>query len=558
MVETIHVVKEFYALEALKVLVSQRIEFGKKSQEKLCEDIKSFSDKYVANLANALYDYTALVAFGEMRHAKNQCYSYNVQVPHHSNRGVSYGEAVNFNPTSILIAGNNLFTRNFWGSSFGGLKWGLICDRVLLKDKISNQTFCDMCFSLSHNNSNYLDKEQSKIFSIQSRDKYTDILNFKFECRDLEELIEYCLKSVGSQLMKLLKRARTLNLLDFKTDNRFNRYVELTNLQEEHMDWCEKEFMKKNKFDNVEYIENFILEYAPIKWGDNWLSSKTKEGNSYVNSQIDFLTSRKLPISKELKERQLKLQSKMTKKEKVQSSYKIGDKIVMNKDYDCKGIKGETGTIIANDGYTLGVKFDLFMNGHDLAGKCEGGYGYNVPSECTSPINFMSCNFNIGDEIKVIRSDIKYLFTKGKIGKIAYISKNKCSYGVIFSDFVSGNTLWGKCESGYGLNLSIASIEKVEKKEKVIVSEIKAEDLATFNIKRVTFKIGDKVSVITPRKGTKEGIVIGINGSFVSVKFEKHSSYQHSCGGKCAHGYGYNYLKKNLLLILKDNEKGVA
>jgi len=63
--------------------------------------------------------------------------------------------------------------------------------------------------------------------------------------------------------------------------------------------------------------------------------------------------------------------------------FKVGDRVVCIKDYECIKI-GYTGTIviIKEDDYpTIGVEWDTYVGGHDLEGESEYGHGYYVNPE---------------------------------------------------------------------------------------------------------------------------------------------------------------------------------
>ena len=110
-VDAIYCAKEFYTLESLHYVVSQRTEFGRKSAEKLLADIEEFKARYTEKLANMLFDYSAMVVFGEMRHSKTNVhglmwiFQWVVLVQIHIEVATEY------NPYDILRAGEKLFAQ---------------------------------------------------------------------------------------------------------------------------------------------------------------------------------------------------------------------------------------------------------------------------------------------------------------------------------------------------------------------------------------------------------------------------------------------------------------
>ena len=58
--------------------------------------------------------------------------------------------------------------------------------------------------------------------------------------------------------------------------------------------------------------------------------------------------------------------------------FKVGDRVIVNGEIDGKDFKNEKGTIINISFDIFGIKFDRNIGGHDICGKVESGYGYNV------------------------------------------------------------------------------------------------------------------------------------------------------------------------------------
>lgn len=237
---------EFYVLEALHVAVAEKTEFGKYSAEKLLDDILEFKQRFVRKLSQALFDYTVSVVYGEMRHAYSKAYYYYPSIDSVLNRKQAYNKSQNYEPYSVLNAAVKQFDVE-WVSGYGGSAWKNIAKSVLLRPKLPDQVFCDMCFSLSHNNAPYLDKTQSDIFYLHSSTKYVTFLDIKFSNVQPGQLIvNYC-NAVGYYLRKLIYRAMILGFVPYRPI-----YFGMS-------ETCEMA--------QVDVTEAFILNYKPIEWG---------------------------------------------------------------------------------------------------------------------------------------------------------------------------------------------------------------------------------------------------------------------------------------------------
>ena len=102
------------------------------------------------NLACAMFDYSTLVCFGEMRHGAQYCSMCNPCVPYARERDESYRSAIRFTPDSILDSAYSLFTEGKWESGYGGAAWALIAEVALnrLRQKEGwsiDEVFIDRC-----------------------------------------------------------------------------------------------------------------------------------------------------------------------------------------------------------------------------------------------------------------------------------------------------------------------------------------------------------------------------------------------------------------------------
>jgi len=255
---------EFYVLEALHVAVAEKTEFGKYSAEKLLDDILEFKQRFVRKLSQALFDYTVSVVYGEMRHAYIRAYYYYPSIDSAWDRKQAYNKSRNYEPYSVLNAAVKQFDVK-WVSGYGGSAWKNIAKSVLLRPKLPDHVFCDMCFSLSHNNAPYLDKDQSDIFYLSSPTKYVTFLDIKFSNVQPEQLIvDYC-NAVGYYLRKLIYRAMTLGFVPYRPI-----YIGM---------------FETYKMAQAGVTEAFILNYKPIEWGSELFDDKLEltpiGGNCY-------------------------------------------------------------------------------------------------------------------------------------------------------------------------------------------------------------------------------------------------------------------------------------
>lgn len=262
-VEATLAVSSFYMLEALYTIVGNNMQFGMKSHERLYDDIIEYRNDFMPKLADALYDYTVMVVFGEMRHSKCHASHYIEDIPTSDmDRTYAFELAKDYDPINILETATILFdpARVRWESSYGGYKWLLIAQHALRRGKINDIIFCDTCFSLSHNTNPYLDKSQTNIFKIFDPEKYKNFLDYKFK-HTPNDVVMHFSRYVGYRLKKLIFRAVNLGFLpDF--------YIRFS---KEFADW-------------VEYL---IFNYTPIKWGEKIISKKLYETHNFIEDD-DF------------------------------------------------------------------------------------------------------------------------------------------------------------------------------------------------------------------------------------------------------------------------------
>ena len=177
-------------------------------------------------------------------------------------RADAFELAKDYDPSNILETATILFdpARVRWADSYGGYKWLLIAQHGLRRGKINDVIFCDTCFSLSHNTNPYLDKAQTNVFKIFNPVKYKNFLDYKFKYAPNDVVIHFS-NYVGYRLKKLIFRAINLGFIP-------NFFIKFS-----------KEF--------ADWVEYFILNYTPIKWGEKILSQKLYETYNFIEDDDD-------------------------------------------------------------------------------------------------------------------------------------------------------------------------------------------------------------------------------------------------------------------------------
>jgi hypothetical protein len=173
-VNAINPIKEFYCLEAIKVLIKP--EQFKHSHQYFLRNFNDYYERFTDNLQQAIWDYTVLVSGGELRHARRKAEKFYPSLPcdSHDGRSSSFVKLKQFNPKDIIKSAYYGFKEVHWTSSgYGGDKWGEIALAAIKKDEWKNKVlFIDHCVDLSHNSSPYLDKSESGIFRLDNPSEY--------------------------------------------------------------------------------------------------------------------------------------------------------------------------------------------------------------------------------------------------------------------------------------------------------------------------------------------------------------------------------------------------
>lgn len=529
-VDAIFCTSTFYTLQALKVLVKPQ--FGQKSAEKLLKDILDYEARYIEKLSIMLFDYSALVCYGEMRHAADKTTHYIPGIRQGGDRNGSYIEATNFNPMNILRLAEKQFGDYEWGSSFGGKKWANIAHVSQKKGRIDDLIFCDTCFSLSHNNSPYVNKDEAKIFKLGDCDAYKRFLDIKFSCEP-EIIIEYALPKLNMNVLRFVCRARTLGFI------KKSMYISFG-------------------FDDYYHqkYEDFVFSYIPIKWGNNFLPNIFVESHKYVREDKHHDSD----DERECREKIIK-----SGYDCEHTTIKIGDTVEITeagKNY-CNNpdvVPGLKGIVKYFDPYNdhVGVEFpSKIAKGHSLDGHCKHGYGWSFAvnmvkkSEPVKKVLPTVENFKIGDEVEVNEFGRHYDDNSDiHVGKKGIV-KGFCGslIGVDFQcTFSKSHNLNCQINTNTGWFLPAKGLNKIAKEQQ-------EESISD------KFQIGDKVEIISTRLLWNKNIEVGIKGiiksidsSSIGIEFFKEIK-GHNLDGTCKNGYVW-YIEngKNTNKIIKKSE----
>lgn len=228
-------IREFYLIEGLYAeSLSLLIPF-RHSHERWRKDFLSYRERYINQLARAIYDYTVLVSATEMRWADEKAeYHYeDWYSARWTDREEVYKKAIEYSDSFLLRASVRIFEIN-WGDFYGGPKWANIAHAGLLYKKIPDVLFIDHCVDLMHNGSIYFDKD-TNIFYFKNQAVYKVMLDDK---RD--ESFEFFLNigKISFYMKKFLERLFNITGKNFIDD-----------------------IAQCHDIDNV-------LNYKPIVWGD--------------------------------------------------------------------------------------------------------------------------------------------------------------------------------------------------------------------------------------------------------------------------------------------------
>ncbi len=182
--QLIPAVSAFYALQAIGG--SPKFVQGDlflQSSALFIEDFTAYKKEFERKLARVLFDYLALAAFGEARHAEPDTIEDTVFARPQSckilSRNTAYDRATTHDPKKFLPYIVSLFRNRdaFCGGCVGGDSWARIAESALLYFTMPAPVFIDHVVDLSHNGGICFDKPV--LVALSDSDIYWDILNKK-------------------------------------------------------------------------------------------------------------------------------------------------------------------------------------------------------------------------------------------------------------------------------------------------------------------------------------------------------------------------------------------
>jgi len=240
---------DFYGLQCLQAVAVPNVDAFSPSQNRWLRDFESYQATYQHKLARAIYDYLALICFGEARHAKNRASHYVDGLPTCSERSTQYDRAAQYNPQQFLPVLEELFNIATWESGYGGTSWARIARAAQMYGTVPDAVFIDHCVDLSHNNSLCFNKEEADIFTLRWAAGYKTMLDRKARWAPTSFIDEY-VNNFSYAMYSLLVRAQRLGLINNNIPQ-----IEITNDADE---W----------------------EYEPIKWGSREVGGIIQQGET--------------------------------------------------------------------------------------------------------------------------------------------------------------------------------------------------------------------------------------------------------------------------------------
>lgn len=227
LIEFGRVVREFYALEALNVLVSRDREQFLPSHERFARDVREYARRFDAAFARACYDYIHIASVGEARHASQMC---ALKIPGFENgqqRTDAGRRGAKYTPASIRKTCAQIFDAKWNSDSYGGKAWGQGIAAIDLLEISGPHLFCDHCVDLQHNSGCLFNKSDYRIFYVQSHGFLVSYLDWKRDSLNpkiFQELVLTCIWNAGDlndETVTLCQRACNLGFVEYREMNRW-------------------------------------------------------------------------------------------------------------------------------------------------------------------------------------------------------------------------------------------------------------------------------------------------------------------------------------------------
>lgn len=225
----------FYILEGMKAYVSLSFKDRTPTVQRFLDDVSDYLNYISKHLSLAIYDYTVLVVYGEMRYTGEfgnyRAGSYNGWVGyvfnhpllqysasnssrHNYTHNIKYGAF--FTPESIKRTARIIFDTWYfnWSRNYGGEKWRKITNLIDDYRSLSHVVFIDKAFDTQHNTSVYLDKNAG-IFASEDFYGLKDFLDDKRE-KTIFSIINDYSRLVDYKTMKFIQRFHGLCVFKYK------------------------------------------------------------------------------------------------------------------------------------------------------------------------------------------------------------------------------------------------------------------------------------------------------------------------------------------------------
>jgi len=154
----------FYALDWLDSLLERR-EKTSYALLRLADQVKAFRWDFERKFARAIFDYFALVCFGESRWSwyeswggfRPTCFrDWSREKMRH--RDLAYVKALQFDPWDFLPKLETIFLHNDWAPEYGGKLWAKLAEHAQNFGTQENRLFIDVGIALQHNTGSPFDK----------------------------------------------------------------------------------------------------------------------------------------------------------------------------------------------------------------------------------------------------------------------------------------------------------------------------------------------------------------------------------------------------------------
>jgi len=287
----------FYSSEIALMLVDTYIRstmytvynMHKHSVDKLRADIVEYKKVLTERLAKMFFDYSVFACYRELTHMyeysdveddyesdsierckvprRNTCDKN--EIPINSNAFIKH--LMDYEPYRMLSVCESAFYELYWDDGYGGEAWGFIANRAKLYGKIEDSIYVDMCFSLSHNNNSYIDKDF--LFSLYDICEYEELLEQKKYYTWANFINTNCM-FFDTRLNKIYRRIIKLGILDhcYKLESKKIKEEIGIEFEFNKIDTCKLKINYKNYY-NSSNIESLYKYKEGIIYGKKLINN---------------------------------------------------------------------------------------------------------------------------------------------------------------------------------------------------------------------------------------------------------------------------------------------